>query len=70
MTGAVLEGIGLTVAAGAMSGNCIRVEGFNLLNHPVLGYPNADFSNAQNFGTVTTTASTQRQLQLAAKFIF
>ena len=47
-----------------------RGEGFNLLNHPVLGYPNADFSNQQNFGTVTTTASTQRQLQLAVKFIF
>jgi hypothetical protein len=48
----------------------LRGEAFNLLNHPVLGYPNADLSNAQNFGTVTTTASTQRQLQLAAKFIF
>lgn len=48
----------------------LRGEGFNILNHPVLGYPNADLSNAQNFGTVTTTASTQRQLQLAAKFIF
>ena len=47
-----------------------RGEGFNILNHPVLGYPNADFSNQQNFGTVTSTASTQRQLQLAVKFIF
>jgi len=48
----------------------IRGEAFNLFNHPVLGTPNADFSNQQNFGTVTSTASTQRQLQLAAKFIF
>jgi hypothetical protein len=48
----------------------LRGEGFNILNHPVLGYPKADLSNAQNFGTVTSTASTQRQLQLAAKFIF
>ena len=47
-----------------------RGEGFNLLNHPVLGSPNADFSNQQNFGTVTSTASTQRELQLAVKFIF
>lgn len=46
------------------------IQGFNLLNHPVLGSPNADFSNQQNFGTVTNTASTQRQVQLSAKFIF
>lgn len=48
----------------------IGIQGFNLFNHPVLGYPNADFSNQQNFGTVTSTASTQREVQLSAKFIF
>jgi Carboxypeptidase regulatory-like domain len=48
----------------------IRAEAFNLFNHPVLGFPNADFSNRQNFGTVTTTASTPRQVQLAVRFVF
>ena len=48
----------------------LRGEGFNILNHPVLGYPNADLSNSKTFGTVTSTASKERQIQLAAKFIF
>ena len=47
----------------------IRGEAFNIFNHPTLGTPDSNFSDA-NFGRVTSTASTERQLQLGAKFTF
>src|ERR1700682_5773055 len=46
-----------------------RAEAFNILNHPTLGNPNGTFNNA-NFGKITSTRSTERQLQLALKLIF
>jgi hypothetical protein len=48
----------------------LRVEGFNMFNHPVYGAPNANLSNAQLFGTVTSTANQPRQLQLGGRFVF
>jgi hypothetical protein len=48
----------------------IRAEAFNILNHPVLGMPNNDINSGPAFGTINSTTSTARQLQLAAKFIF
>jgi hypothetical protein len=47
-----------------------RLETFNLFNHPTLGRPNADLNNGSSFGTVNSTASTERQLQLGGKLIF
>jgi hypothetical protein len=47
-----------------------RVEAFNVLNHVNLGQPNNDINSGPAFGTINSTASTARQLQLAAKFIF
>jgi hypothetical protein len=47
-----------------------RAEAFNLLNHPVLGTPVSNLTSGSSFGTVDTTASVARQLQLALKFIF
>jgi hypothetical protein len=46
-----------------------RAEAFNAFNDPVYGTPNATL-NSTTFGTVTTTASTQRELQLAGKIYF
>ncbi|MGB8538021.1 MAG: TonB-dependent receptor [Acidobacteriaceae bacterium] len=46
-----------------------RVEAFNLTNTAVFGTPN-NVINAPNFGVVTSTANTPRELQLALKINF
>jgi hypothetical protein len=47
-----------------------RFEAFNLFNHPTMGTPNSDLNNGKSFGTINSTSSTERQLQLGGKFIF
>jgi hypothetical protein len=47
-----------------------RVEGFNLLNHPVFAIPTTDLNAGHLFGTVDGTSSTARELQLALRFTF
>lgn len=47
-----------------------RAEAFNIANHPVLGTPVVNISSTTTFGTINTTASVARQLQLALKFRF
>ena len=46
-----------------------RMEAFNLLNHPVWGNPNSNALSA-GFGTITGTAVSMRQVQLALKYKF
>ncbi len=46
-----------------------RLDAFNVLNTPVFGKPQTSITN-KAFGTVSSTASTARQLQVAAKFHF
>jgi hypothetical protein len=46
-----------------------RFEAFNVLNHPVWGIPNASVTSA-GFGTITGTAVSMRQLQIALKYSF
>jgi hypothetical protein len=55
----------------------LRLETFNLFNHPNLGVPNTTFSPGANglnangaFGTITSTGTSNRDVQLAAKVIF
>jgi Carboxypeptidase regulatory-like domain len=46
-----------------------RFEAFNATNTPVFGIPDT-FLGDPNFGLVSSTASTERQLQVALKFYF
>jgi hypothetical protein len=46
-----------------------RTEAFNFLNHPVWGLPNASFSSS-NYGRITSTAVSMRQMQFALKYVF
>ena len=46
-----------------------RFEAFNVLNHPVWGIPNANVLSS-GFGTITGTAVSMRQMQLALKYSF
>jgi hypothetical protein len=46
-----------------------RAEAFNLTNTPVFAIPDNNITDP-NFGQVSATANTERQLQLALKFYF
>jgi hypothetical protein len=46
-----------------------RWEAYNLLNHPVWGFPNTSLSSP-NFGRITSTTGSMRQMQFALKYVF
>ena len=46
-----------------------RWEAYNLLNHPVWGFPNTNFSSPA-FGTISSTTGSMRQMQFALKYAF
>jgi hypothetical protein len=46
-----------------------RAEAFNITNTPVFAIPDTDFQSP-NFGIVSSTANTERQLQFGLKFYF
>ncbi len=46
-----------------------RLESFNLTNTPNFDLPNAQMGNG-NFGTISATRSSPRQIQIALKFLF
>ncbi len=48
----------------------LRLDIFNLANHTNFGFPNASLAAGAAAGQITSTATTSRQLQLSAKFIF
>jgi hypothetical protein len=46
-----------------------RWEAYNLLNHPVWGFPNNNFSSPA-FGSITSITGSMRQMQFALKYVF
>ena len=46
-----------------------RWEAYNSFNHPVWGNPNTSLSSV-NYGRITSTSATMRQLQFALKYVF
>jgi Carboxypeptidase regulatory-like domain len=47
----------------------LRLDAFNSFNHPVWGVPNS-CQNCQNFGVVTSTINSSRQMQVSGKVVF
>jgi hypothetical protein len=47
-----------------------RLEAFNALNHLVLGTPAANVSTPSTFGQISSQRSTERQVQVAVKFVY
>jgi len=47
-----------------------RADAFNVTNTPTWGIPVNDLNNHAQFGSITSTRSTERQLQLALKLYF
>ena len=57
-----------TSAASATSSSAL--EAFNLTNTPSFGPPARDINAANTFGTITSTVSTARTVELVLKFFF
>jgi hypothetical protein len=51
-------------------GFSLQMQAFNALNHPVLGNPATSVNASTGFGVVTSTASTQRIVQISGKLSF
>ena len=47
-----------------------RAEAFNLTNTPSFGPPARDINAPNTFGTITSTVSTARTVELVLKFFF
>jgi outer membrane receptor protein involved in Fe transport len=63
-------GIDKNFAFGGSRFLTLRVEAFNVLNHPNKGMPVRDITNTQQFGQIITTANDARVLEFVAKFQF
>ena len=48
----------------------LRVEAFNLMNHPNYSAPNLNISNTSTVATITSVLRTMREVQFAARFDF
>jgi hypothetical protein len=58
--------IAKTFATGSRVSFDVRIEAFNMFNRVIWGAPNSNFSSAQ-FGQVTSTQGTPRQMQIGLK---
>ncbi|MPY86478.1 MAG: hypothetical protein GEU99_00980 [Luteitalea sp.] len=48
----------------------IKVEAFNLLNHPNFGAPARDVATPNTFGTISSAVGVPRTVELVFKFYF
>jgi hypothetical protein len=48
----------------------VRIEAFNLFNHPSFGPPARNIGDPNTFGTITSTTSTSRVVEFVGKFYF
>ena len=48
----------------------LRVEAFNLLNHPNYANPNVTISTATTVATITSVLRPMREVQFVARFAF
>jgi len=48
----------------------LRVDVFNVLNHPIWGAPGNTVNNTSTFGKITSQANSPRQVQLSGKITF
>jgi outer membrane receptor protein involved in Fe transport len=48
----------------------LRLDAFNVLNHPIWGTPGNSVTNLTTFGKITSQANSPRQLQISGKITF
>jgi hypothetical protein len=48
----------------------LRMDAFNVFNHPNFSTPNSAVSNPSNFGRITATTGENRTVEFAGKFSF
>ena len=48
----------------------LRVQSFNVLNHPNQGLPLSDWADRANFGTIVDSANAPRAVELVTKLSF
>jgi hypothetical protein len=47
----------------------VRLEGFNVLNKPILNDPSTTLTSS-TYGSITSTRKPMRELQIGLKFVF
>jgi len=62
--------IAKSISLGERRSLTLRVEGFNVLNHPNYGNPQLNISTTTTVATITNVLRPQREVQFAARFAF
>jgi hypothetical protein len=48
----------------------LRMDAFNVFNHPQFGLPGATVTNLANYGVITSTVGSARTVSFGAKILF
>ena len=62
--------IAKSIALGERRSLTLRVEAFNLLNHPNYANPQVNISNTTTVATITSVLRPMREVQFAARLAF